>query len=257
MAKRVQWLSGYLSEGAAATASTTATGYDAANAVLLVRTSLWVATGATSQWLKFDLGLAKSITGVGLAGSNLSKWTGGSAPTLQRSSDGSSWTDVVTLDATLVGTDQDYFHVFGALSYQYWRVNVPNATEPPFIGVFYLGTATELNSNPKIGFEEADVPNVEIARAASGATVAEKFGRTIHRVGFEWENDPRANRDQIRSLLSAEGQTLRPFFYCPRDDAGSGAKGRGYFVRMVDGSYESAESFNNIFDHSVTLLEEV
>lgn len=254
MAVNVRLIGSYLSDLAGATASSTAAGYDPANAVILDRNSLWVAGGTTSVTLTFDLGSAVSVSAVAIANHNGSGWT---TAKLQSSTDNFSavTTDVVTL--TGITTGEDYFQTFGASSRQYWRISIASATAAPQVGIFYLGTPTTLTDNPWIGQENDDVYNVEKATAQSGAIVAEQWGRRIIRTGMSWGVVTTAIKDQLRDFLRTEGGPLRPFWYVPRDDATSNAYGRAYLVRLEDHGFKTQEIFAGLWSMAAALKEEV
>lgn len=252
MSKNVQFGYAYLSENATAAASTTASNYDAQNVVQVDRAVSWKAGGTSSEWVRLDLGSAKTPTFLGIVGGNWSAWT---SVKLQHSPDGSAWTDFLTLSSLPSDSSYDYFALLTAApSRQYWRLFFTTVSAAPQLECFYLGTAVELTWNPP-GQDEDDDFNVHEDEAASGAISAEEFGRrrTTFRMPFAYR--PRAHRDQFRTVLRAEGGSKRPFFYVPRDDSGSGAAGQAFLVRHVS-RFPNSEEWTDLFNFTAVLREE-
>lgn len=100
-----------------------------------------------NQWAQADLGSALSVTCCAIANPKLQN--AGSLK-LQRSSDGSAWTDVDTFPAADVETNVTYLF-FDALAYRYWRVLSVNGNgaiaDYAEIGYIYLGTYFEPATN--------------------------------------------------------------------------------------------------------------
>lgn len=254
MAVNVRLIGSYLSDLATATASSTAAGYDPANAVVLDRSSLWVAGGTTSVTLTLNLGASQSVSAIGIANHNGSGWT---TVTIRKSTDNFAANDVLVETLTGMVTGEDYFKTFAAASSQYWRLSIASATAAPQVGIFYLGTPTTLTYNPWIGQDHDDAYNVEKATAQSGAIVAEQWGRRVIESAMRWDVVETAAKDQLRDFLRAEGGPLRPFWYVPRDDSGSGTSGRAYLVRMTDPRFRHQEIFGGLWSMSLALREEV
>jgi hypothetical protein len=254
VAVNVRLIGSYLSDLASATASSTAAGYDAANAVVLDRSSLWVAGGTTSVTLTYNLGSAQSVSAIAIANHNASGW---STVTIRKSTDNFAANDVLVETLTGMVTGEDYFKTFAAASSQYWRLSIASATAAPQVGIFYLGTPTTLTYNPWIGQENDDVYNVEKTIAQSGAVVAEQWGRRLIRTAMRWDVVETAAYTQLRDFLRTEGGPLRPFWYVPRDDATSNAYGRCYIVRAEEGSFRAQEIFGGLWSMSLAIKEEV
>lgn len=252
MAVNVRLIGGFLSDLASTSASSTASGYDSDNVVMLDRTSLWKASASGAASITLDLGSAKTVSAIGLANHNGGAWTGGK---LERSSDNSNWTTVVSFTSMVTG--EDYFHTFTGASYQYWKVSVTGSTAAMQIGVFYLGTPITLTYNPWVGQSTEDVYNVETATAQSGQTVTEEWGRRLLRTSMAWDVVETTAKDQVRDFLRTEGGPLRPFWYVPRDDSTSNVYGRAYLVRAVDGTFKASEIFGGLWSMSVTVQEVV
>lgn len=252
MAKNVRLVGSYLSDLASVTATSTASGYDADNVVVLDRTSKWVAGGTGTIDLRLDLGSAQAVTAVCIANHNGHLWTGG---VLQRSSDDVTYTTVVTFSGLADG--EDYYHTFGSQTYRYWRIRTTGSTSAMQVGIFYLGLETELTYNPWIGQESEDVYNVERATAQSGAIVAEQWGRRLLRTAMRWDVVETAAKDQLRTFLRTEGGPLRPFWYIPRADSSSPVSGQAFLVRMEEGSFSTTEIFTGLWRMALTVREEV
>ena len=251
MSKRTQLLGGYLSSGAAGTATGTAAGYDAHSTVGLERSTGWLAPSTAAVRLILNLGAAAAPSGLGLAGGNFSGW---GTTSLEHSSDGVTWTPFLTL----TGFPADALDYFAALtaapSRQYWSLYWAAPSAAPGLAVFYLGTLTELAVNEDLGPEGRDVYNVAEEPAASGAIIAEEYGRRTERFLLKFSGITAAQFLVLRSFVRAEGGK-RPFFYIPRFDSGTGASGQAYLVR-AGLEMPWTEEITGIFLTSLAMREE-
>lgn len=252
MSANVQFLGSYLSDGATASASGTATGYDPQSVVGIERSTGWLAPSTAAVRLILDLGSAKTPTGLGLVGGNWSAW---GTTKLQHSTDGSTWVDFLTLSG-LPADDLDYFaKLVSAPSRQYWALYWAAPSSAPGLAVFYLGTLTALPVNPDLNMAGGDRYNVSEEPAASGAVISEEFGRRTEVFSLAFSGITTSQFTTIRGLTRTEGGNKRPFFYVPRDDSGSGTQGQAHLVR---GPREVpwTEEFGGVFNLTVNLREE-
>lgn len=252
MSKNVQLLGSYLSEGATAASTTgSASGYDVQSVVGLDRSVGWKAPSSATVRLSLNLGSAKTPTGVGLVGGNWSEW---GTTLLRYSSDGSSWTTLLTL----TGFPADEFDFFSALagapSRQYWALEWSAPSAAPELAVFYLGLLTELHENPQLGMGNRDVYNVAEERAASGSIQAEEFGRRVERLVMAFTGTT-AQRNTLRDFLRTERGPRRTFFYIPRDDSGSGTSGQALLGRCT-AEFGGEEEITGAWVYGFTFREE-
>ena len=237
MAKNVRLLGGYLNQGSVAAAGSTATGYAASNSVVLDRKSSWKATNSSAVRLYHQPPAAITPTGMGIALSNFTKY---GTCKLQHSTDGSSWTDFYTL-ASLPTSDYDvdYYVDFVAagltpVSKPYWGLNWSGPSAAPEVGLFYLGTLTQLSRNDSYPGRYADVFTTELDKSESLGTVAEDvLDRDLYRVRPNWKTTTPATKDELRNFLRGERGPRRPFFYVPQDESGNSSAGRAYLMRFT------------------------
>lgn len=84
-------------------------------------------------WAKVDLGSAKSVDCAAVVGHDL--FTNGCTVTLQRSSNNSIWTDVISVTPDSNAT---LFLLFTSVSARFWRLYITGSDEP-FVAVVLLG----------------------------------------------------------------------------------------------------------------------
>lgn len=248
---------GYLGGYATPSATSTASGYAAANTATLARGTTWKAGASGAQKLIFDLGTTFTPTFLGIANANWSAF--GANARLQYSSDGSSWTTQYTF-ASLPSTDylEDYFAILAAApARRYWALDFPSSTAAVEVGVFYLGYQTTLSKNPNYGATEEDVYNVEMDRSEGRVVVSDKAARRLTRFEMAWERGTSSMRDEIRSLIRGEEGPLRPFWFVPIDESGSSQAGRAYLGRYVPLSFPVRRKFLDRYEYGLSFLEEV
>lgn len=253
MARNVRLIGSYKSDLAATSATSTASGYDADNVVVLDRNSLWVAGGTGTIDLILDLGSPKAVDTVCLANHNGSGWSG---TTVAHSADNVTYTTAITPSGLTTGSD--YYGSFSSQTKQYWRLRTTSATSAMQVGIFYLGLSTILTENPDIGMVTEDVYNVERATSQSGAIVAEQWGRRVLRTNLDFASGvTTAAKDELRDFLRTEGGSLRPFWYVPYEASSTPTEGRAYLVRLVPNSFRTVEIFTGLWGMAAELLEEV
>lgn len=247
---------GYLSDLAAASAVSTASGYDPKNAVSLARGTTWKAGGTSGERLILNTGSAIAPTFLGIANANWSAW---GTTKLQHSTDGSTWVDFLTL-SSLPSVDalHDYFSkLTAAPSRSWWALYWASPSAAPEVGVFYLGTYTELTKNPAYGAVREPIFNVARRASEGRVIVAEKTARILTRFILSWPTNTAAESDQIENLILGEDGPLRPFWYVPIDESGSSTAGRAYLVRYEPLTLAIRRRFQSRYELGLTLLEEV
>lgn len=153
-------------------------GGERANAVTGSTYDRWrPATGGTTRTLTFDFGSARSISFAAIAAHNL--FSLGGSVAVQRSADGSSWTDAGAGSVTPSDNDALVFR-FSALSFRYWRFNFTGlATGAALsVGVAFLGNETIIPRRFYQGFSPVITPtevqlqsNVSVGNELLGSSV--------------------------------------------------------------------------------------
>lgn len=223
-------LGGYMTKNATATADFTAAGYFASNAVNLERNVTWKSSGTgAAQLLKLNTTASITPTGLGIANGNYSKW---GTTKLRHSTDGSSWTDFLTLSGFPADGLDYYTKLTGAPSKAWWALQFGSPSAAPEVGIFYLGELTTLLRNPSYPMQTYDVWTSELDDSEGLITVAEDLAsRDLIAADLTWRKTPQSVVTQIRTFMQGERGNRRPFFYVPIDEAGSNDYGRAYVVR--------------------------
>lgn len=258
MAVNPRLLYGYASSGATASADTTASGYDAANAVEIERATGWKASGTSAGRLILHAGSAITPTGLGICGGNYSAW---GTVTLQHSTDGSSWTTFATLSSLpSVDSSQDYYLDFVAagltpVAKAWWALRWAAPSAAPELSVFYLGTLVTLLDSPDLPYNEGPVYGINLKESEGRIVNSERVARRRMRFNPTWDVLS-AVKDQLLTLTDSEDGPHRPFFWVPMDESGSSTAGRAYLVR-----YQPLElPIQRLYGHYVLalpMLEEV
>lgn len=249
-------LYGYATDGAAATADSTASGYSAVNAVPIERVTTWKSGGTTAQRLMLQSAAAFVPTGLGICGGNYSAW---GVTKLQWSDDGTTWTTHQTLGG-LPGTNstQDYFStVTGAPSKSRWALRWDAPTAAPEVALFYLGTLVTLSDSYTYPYEEADKFGVDVQVSEGEIVQSEEVARVRARFLLNFGPSLLAAKEQARTVLRSEGGPLRPFFFVPIDETGSSVEGRAYLVRYQPGEFAWRRIYALPHEFALPLLEEV
>src|SRR6185503_18142568 len=117
------------------TASSEDAGHPVVNLVNNTTNQFWEATGTTSEWVRIADGSTNTVDYFALAKHNLGST--GAGVKLQKSADGSAWTDVVPL--FLPPNDFCIMYRFDAASANFWRLLITPGTAAPQIAVMHLG----------------------------------------------------------------------------------------------------------------------
>jgi hypothetical protein len=129
------------------TATSSATGYPAANAANPLTFLKWRATGTGVQTITIDCGVAEDVNYFALAGHNLG--TDGANIKLQRSSDGSSWTDVTS--ARVLANDYAFMEEFEDVDYRYYRLHITPVSLAPEVAVLHIGRVLRMERRIYVG----------------------------------------------------------------------------------------------------------
>ncbi len=172
--------------GATVTASSEATGYEAANVLAGGRRDLWKPDAAgASHTVTFDLGTAAAVDFLALGRADLAIKAGAlSGATLAYSDDDNTyatWHDAGALTAAdLVGPNLGDYVYAGAISaaHRYWKLSLDySANATPALAHCFFGTALDLGRDP-VGFsvkrmrlqETQDKPVYEITISWAGVS---------------------------------------------------------------------------------------
>lgn len=134
----------------AATASSAATGYSAANAWDWLTTTYWSPTSNGVQTLTFQFSSAVSADYFGLYRHNLG--TVGASVKLQHSPDGSTWTDAFT--AVTPDDNEIVLQTFTSASKTYWRIrfDLGSSAVSMFVGIVAFGPRLTTQYGMPAGF---------------------------------------------------------------------------------------------------------
>ncbi len=250
---------GYLSGSATGSADSTASGYDAANAVALDRGTTWLSGGTSDQRLILNCGSAVTPTFLGIAGGNWSVW---GTVTFQYSTTGlaGSWTTQQTLSGLGARTDsiEDYYEkVTAAPSKQFWCLHWSAPSAAPEVACFYLGTLATLTENYAFPAEEQDVFNVDTQTTEGKVVMAEETARRLARWPLLWDVVTSTTRDTLRTIVRSEGGPKRPFWFAPVDESTSNDYGLAYLVRYEPSILSMKRPYTGIYEVALPLLEEV
>ena len=248
---------GYLTDGATASATVTASGYSASNAVVLDRSTSWKGTGTSAQRLMLNTPSAITPTFLGICGGNYSVW---GTTVLQRSDDGVTWTNYLTLTGHASRTDtvQDYFEdLTAAPTKSWWCLYWAAPTAAPEVAVFYLGTVAILTDNYSFPVKEMDVYNVDVQSTEGRILQREQVARRLVRWVLTWTVISSTLKETIRTIIQSEGGNLRPFWFVPADETTSNTYGRAYLVGYEPPAFGIDRAFTEIYEVVLPLLEEV
>lgn len=180
---------------------------------------LAAATGA-SRSLTFTLptGSAQSVNYYIIARADLLITQGITTFTLERSSDGSSWTtaDSVTLATNLLigPRSQDIIRTFTATSaYQYWRATLGGSSAANRYSKLYFGTLFDIGTYPDdFRFNLVRPKNQEFT-ADSGAVHKIQTGLSKYDIEITWDGVSDAKCQELINLLRPNYQGF--FLYAP------------------------------------------
>lgn len=154
-------------DGAVVSASSEVASLPAANVQSMWRSKPWRSTGCASEWLKFNLGAARSILAVILTGHNLT-----SAATVHVQANASDVWMSPSVDVTLAWSARDLVYLWtSAQAYQWWRITIADPANPDgFIelGRVYVGLAPAPDRNFSSYARQAIDPTV-ISGSTDGA----------------------------------------------------------------------------------------
>ncbi len=129
------------------TASSAETAYPVANAINQLTFLKWTATAAGVQTITISLDSAETVNYFAVAGHNFG--TDGTNIKLQRSSDGSSWTDVTT--ARVLANDYAFMEEFADVNYRYYRFHMTAVSLAPVLSVLHVGRVLRMQRRIYVG----------------------------------------------------------------------------------------------------------
>lgn len=180
---RIGWQT--LTRDAVVTASSEAESWPASALSNVMTYERWK-PAAVPAWVQFDAGRAVEVDYLGIASHALG--SAGATFSLQRSSDGATWSDVVTAEPA---DDSAMMVLFEPVSARYWRLNVTGAVAS--VGILYLGKVLETYRPVSPGHSPGSLSRMtEIMPNVS--TGGQFLGRSVIRQGYEtsyeWEHLP-------------------------------------------------------------------
>lgn len=168
-----------LAYGITPTASTSAAGFPAVAATYPTTFEFWKPTAVPATWT-VDLGTAQTVDSVCIVGD-----FGGASVSVQRSTNGTTWT---TIDTETV-TDRINMFLFTAVSSRYWRLSFSGVI--PSLAVAYIGQSLAMQRRIYQGHSPLTLSRTtELSNNVSDG--GQYLGRSIIRKGAqtttEWKN---------------------------------------------------------------------
>jgi hypothetical protein len=200
----------------------------------------WRSSDAGTLFVKLDAGAGQTMTAdsLAIAGHNLAS-EGVEELALQSSDDDSEYEDCFT--PLTPADDRVIFRKFPAQSHRYFKLIIPTYTNPPRIGVLFIGQAMSIPAYPDPGFDpdarEADLAQ-EVSKTGRLLGTAARFVRREISARFS-RIAPDFISGQWVPFFANHGAT--PFFFAWDPD---GRPEECYLVRLkeprVDAPYERA-----------------
>lgn len=208
MTPRLLWYNKLLD--ATVTASGTYAGYDVTSVLDMRNYTFWKANAAGTNFIKGAFSGATSISEVALCGHNLSSV--GCVVSVEHSPDNSTWTEAATVTPT---HNNAIMFSFTAVSKQYWRIKIVNASGEPYIGVLYFGTAIAFTyppNGPLSNYEEGIEAENFVSKTGNLLGVIYRynpvsFNHTFQDVDKTWAST------NWNPFWHNHAKFLKPFFY--------------------------------------------
>ncbi|HUT54621.1 MAG TPA: hypothetical protein VM658_14620 [bacterium] len=200
--------------------------------------TLWQSSESGELFVKLDAsalpGQAVSVDTLAIAGHNLNS-AGVTGIALKWSDDDATWYDCFTpLDPA---DDRVIFRRFAAQSRRYFKLVIPSGyTDPPAIGVLFIGLSTEVPAFPDTGFD----PDAQECEAAAEYS---KEGRLLGIAARFRKREIKASfsrlpasfiRDEWLPFFVAHGE--KPFFFAWDPE---GKPEEAYLVRLASPKFEA------------------
>jgi hypothetical protein len=144
----------------------------------------WKGETTGVQTVTVDLGSADEINYFGIVGHNFG--TDGTNIKLQRSSNGSAWTDVTS--ARVLANDYAYMEEFADVNYRYYRLHLTPATLVPQLAVFYIGRVLRVQRRLYVGHKPATL-NRKTTVSSGFSETGQFLGRVKRRQMLEGKAD--------------------------------------------------------------------
>jgi hypothetical protein len=164
------------------TASSEAVGKPKELAVDGLTYDAWTSTGGATEWLRTQLSGAESADAMAVLGHNLT----GCTVTPQRSTNGSSWTDLHA--GYVVPDDKPIVWEFAGVSDVYWRLLIENAASAVHIAALQVGTKLTLQKGLPSGWRPPEL-NEERMYTNVMSEGGQILGRNVIRRGVAVEVD--------------------------------------------------------------------
>lgn len=193
------------------TATNTAVGFDVRNILDRRQYTFWQATSSGTRFITADMGVPVPADAFGLIGHNFG--IAGTQITLQGSTDGTTWTDVVAQFS--LTNNKAILRTFTSLSRRHWRLRIITTTSIPFLAVFFLGRRLEF---PRYVMGEFDPQPEQIHATSAKSKAGYPLGAIVryirHNIHISFQNLTDAwVRTQFLPIWNEHLSQLKPIFW--------------------------------------------
>src|SRR3990172_1936868 len=192
------------------------TSYPKTNLIDNARFTKWKATSSATQNIQIQLAAANQRlvdTLIIDTGHNL--LAAGASITFQRSTNGSSWTDLV---ASVAATAGIIVKRFTAAPYAYYRLHITGATVIPELIQLWAGASFSLTRAPKVPFDP-DMAETEIIKTVTEGGVPQHSKKyTRRKISADWSFIETAFYTNFSQWWTDTGQGSRPFWWILEPD---------------------------------------
>lgn len=170
----------------------------------------WQPTGSGATW-RVDLGSSQTVGYIAIGAHTLG--SSGASLTIERSSDDSSWTEVMSVTPS---NDAAIICQFIEASDRYWRITLPGGT--PEIGVIYIGRMLEMQRPIYSGHAPLTLSRtttIRTSRSRSGQFLGQQFRRKGYETSVSFSN---LKADWVRDTFEPfmEDARTQPYFFAWR-----------------------------------------
>ena len=243
-------------DAATVTANSEVTDLEGSNVVHDFISLPWRSTGDTSEWIKFDLGSATSITCIGIFKHNL---TSGATVTLEANATDSwgspSYTQVLTIATDVDSAVLERIVFFLSESFQWWRITIADASNPDGyiqIGRIMAGAFYEFGRNFNSSFQLAMVDPSE-GDETPGRQDYKRSRKRYRRATLGFTLQDRTQMEKLQAIMTKMGNSepcilaLDPTNYPTKDS----------MYCYLKTPLNLAHRFSNYFDTASLVFAEV